>query len=72
VSPDVYHVLPTLPLRLTRLLPPAPGATIVEMQAEIRRGSAAEAAGIPNADDVIARVFAREPMPWLRGHDYQV
>ena len=48
-----------------------PGATVEEMQAEIRRCSAAQAIGIPSADAVIARVFARDPVPWLRLHDYQ-
>ena len=61
-----------------RLLPPPlfgdchrVGATVDEMQAEARRCFAPQVPGIPSAEDVVARVFSRDPVPWLRLHDYQ-
>ena len=47
------------------------GATVEEMQAEARRCFAPQVPGIPSAEDVVARVFSRDPVPWLRLNDYQ-
>ena len=41
------------------------------MQAEARRCFAPQVPGIPSAEVVVARVFAQDPVPWLRLHDYQ-